>query len=181
MFSFLIELRLVTDGRPDGQTQIHSIYRASIALRGKNRAWSAPEKIKYVKTKQNNACSISHFLKFSYVTNFSVCETRIWWKLQTISKAPFTRYNLLSNRPVVSCMQTFNRLSNPFDNRYDNRLYRVYVRTTGWMFVYTIQPVVKPVVQPVWQPVVSCTRGITITNSNESWARMNDCVSLLHL
>jgi len=26
--------------------------------------------------------------------------------------------------------------------------------TTGWMFVYTIQPVVKPVVQPVWQPVV---------------------------
>jgi len=58
------------------------------------------------------------------------------------TKAPFTRYNLLSNRlsnrfgnrvnvcihettgglPVVSCMQTFNRLSNPFDNRFDNRL-----------------------------------------------------------
>jgi len=32
--------------------------------------------------------------------------------------------------------------------------------TTGWMFVYTIQPVIKPVVQPVWQPVVSCKRGI---------------------
>ena len=35
--------------------------------------------------------------------------------------------------------------------------------TTGWMFVYTIQPavqsVVKPVWQPVWQQVVSCTRG----------------------
>jgi len=29
-------------------------------------------------------------------------------------KAPFTRYNLLSNR-----------LSSPFDNRFDNRLYRV--------------------------------------------------------
>ena len=27
--------------------------------------------------------------------------------------------------------------------------------TTGWMFVYTIQPVVKP----DWQPVVSCKRG----------------------
>jgi len=33
--------------------------------------------------------------------------------------------------------------------------------TTGWMFVYTIQPVVKPVVQPDWQPVVSCKRSIT--------------------
>jgi len=47
------------------------------------------------------------------------------------------------------------RLSNPFDNQ----LYRVYEHatgcqtglTTGWMFVYTIQPVVKP--------VVSCKRG----------------------
>jgi len=32
--------------------------------------------------------------------------------------------------------------------------------TTGWMFVYTIQPVVQLVVKPVWQrveqPVVSC-------------------------
>jgi len=34
--------------------------------------------------------------------------------------------------------------------------------TTGWMFVYTIQPVVKPVVQPVSQPVVSCKRGFTV-------------------
>jgi len=36
--------------------------------------------------------------------------------------------------------------------------------TTGWMFVYTIQPVVKPVVQlvPVLQPVVSCERGIRL-------------------
>jgi len=33
--------------------------------------------------------------------------------------------------------------------------------TTGWMFVYTIQPVVKPVVQPVWQPAVSCKRGFS--------------------
>ena len=94
-----------------------------------------------------------------------------------IHLAPFTRYNLLSNR-------------------FDNRLYRVYKHstgcqtrlttgltngwivytagcqtgcqtrlttglTTGWMFVYTIQPVVKPVVQPVWQPVVSCKRGFS--------------------
>ena len=34
--------------------------------------------------------------------------------------------------------------------------------TTGWMFVYTIQPVVNPVVQPVWEPVVSCKRGLII-------------------
>ena len=45
------------------------------------------------------------------------------------AKAPFTRYNLLSNRLL---------------NRVDNRLYRVYKHstgcqtglTTGWMFVY---------------------------------------------
>ena len=40
------------------------------------------------------------------------------------------------------------------DNPFDNRL------TTGWMSVYTIQPVIKPVVQPVSQPVVSCKRGL---------------------
>ena len=51
-------------------------------------------------------------------------------------KAPFTRYNLLSNR--LSNPFNNNGLSNPFDSRFDN-----------WMFVYTIQPVVKQVVQPV--------------------------------
>jgi len=40
------------------------------------------------------------------------------------------------------------------------------VAQTGWMFVYTIHPVVQPIAQPVvqpyWQPVVSCKRGITV-------------------
>jgi len=31
-------------------------------------------------------------------------------------------------QPPVSCIQTFNRLSNPFDNRFNNRLYGVYSR-----------------------------------------------------
>jgi len=49
---------------------------------------------------------------------------------------------------------------------------------TGWLFVYTIQPVVKPVWQPVcivytniqpvvipvWQQVVSCKRGLTVVH-----------------
>ena len=34
--------------------------------------------------------------------------------------------------------------------------------TTGWMFVYTIQPVVILVWQPDWQQVVSCKRGFRI-------------------
>jgi len=48
-----------------------------------------------------------------------------------ICLAPFTRYNLLSYRLTTGC--------------------NVYTAgcQTGWMFVYTIQPVVKPVVQPV--------------------------------
>ena len=85
-------------------------------------------------------------------------------KFQT--KAPLTRYNLLSNR-----------LSNRFDNQvnvciHDTTGCQTRCQTgcttrlttgltTGWMFVYTIQPVVNPVVQPVWQPVVSCKRGLT--------------------
>jgi len=101
------------------------------------------------------------------------------------------RSTLLSNRlynpvwqPVEQTAVRTTRLSNRFDNRVertvavrstrlsnwvDNRLYRVNKHstgcqtglTTGWMFVYTIQPVVKPVVQQVWQPAVSCKRGIT--------------------
>ena len=67
---------------------------------------------------------------------------------------------------------SFNRLSNRFYNRFDNWLYRVNKHptgcqaglttrlTTGWMFVYTIQPVVNTVVQSVWQPVVSCKWGM---------------------
>jgi len=91
------------------------------------------------------------------------------------------------------------RLHDTTGCRFDNRVKRTAVRstgcqtglynrfdkhslTTGWMFVYTIQPVVKPVVkrvwqpcwtnsfsfnrlsnrvvQLVWQPVVSCKRGL---------------------
>jgi len=60
------------------------------------------------------------------------------------------------------------RLLNRLYNELDNRLYRVNKHpagcrtglttglTTGWMFVYTIQPVVKP------QPVVSCKRGMSV-------------------
>jgi len=83
------------------------------------------------------------------------------------SKAPFTRYNLLSNR-----------LSGRFDNRvnvciHDTTGCQTRCQTgcqtrlttgltTDWMFVYTIQPVVRPVVQPVWQQVVSCKRGLML-------------------
>jgi len=41
--------------------------------------------------------------------------------------------------------------------------------TTGWIFVYRIQPVAKPVIQPVSQPVVSCKRYIT----NKSYEQIN--------
>jgi len=46
-----------------------------------------------------------------------------------ITRAPFTRYNLLSNR-------LSNRLSNGFDNRFDNRLwlYRVYSWLSNWLY-----------------------------------------------
>jgi len=55
--------------------------------------------------------------------------------------------------------------------------------TTGWMFVYTIQPlvqlhgctieqpVVKPVWQPVWQQVVSCKRGYKLHSVVHGYGR----------
>ena len=83
------------------------------------------------------------------------------------SKAPFTRYNLLSNR-----------LSNRFDNRVNVCIHdttgcqtgcqtRLTTGLTTGCIVYTnIQPVVKPCLSnrlynPVWQPVVSCKRGLS--------------------
>ena len=44
-------------------------------------------------------------------------------------------------QPVVSCIQTFNWLSYPFDYRFDNRLYRVYSRLSNRLY------------NPVWQSV----------------------------
>ena len=99
-------------------------------------------------------------------------------------EAPFTRYNLLSNR-FDNWLHRVYKHSTGCQTRFYNQLYRVYEHsagcqtglTTGWMFVYTIQPVVKPVVQPFWQPVVSCKRGIRnhihlmrLPTSRPSWS-----------
>ena len=106
---------------------------------------------------------------------------KILWPVFYSSKAAFTRYNRLSNplsNPLTTGCIVYTNIQ-PFDSRFDKRLYRVYSRLSnrvcqtgchkpfdnrshnGWMFVYTIQPVVKPVMQPVWQPVASCKRGLT--------------------
>jgi len=54
---------------------------------------------------------------------------------------------------------------------------------TGWMFVYTIQPIVQPVVKPVWrpvgQPVVSCIQTfnrLPIRLDNRFDNRLNACL-----
>jgi len=70
------------------------------------------------------------FLLLWFRTNTSkFIRTNSFILLCVHPKAPFTRYNLLSNR---------------FDNQLN---------------VCTIQPVVKPVVKPVSQPVVSCIQA----------------------
>ena len=69
------------------------------------------------------------------------------WNLDLLSQT-HTQYELLN--PVYTTQPVLNALC----NRFDNRLYRVNKHPTGgWMFLYTIQPVVKPVVKRVWQPV----------------------------
>ena len=47
--------------------------------------------------------------------------------------------------------QTFNQLSNPFDNWFDKRLYRVYSWLSKWLYnpVCSFKTVVKPVVNSV--------------------------------
>jgi len=82
-----------------------------------------------------------------------------------LTKTPFTRCNLL-----------LNRLSNWFDNRLNNKLYRVHKHPTGsktgcqtglitgWMFVCTMQPVVQPVVQPVISSKRSLTKAQFMSN-----------------
>ena len=88
-------------------------------------------------------------------------------------------------KPVVKpvwqpgkCLYTrYNRLSNPLSIGCQTRL--TTVLTTGWMFVYTIQPVVKPVVQPVWQPVVSCKRGFRPT-IRQHQARYDEIIFLIN-
>jgi len=70
------------------------------------------------------------------------------------------RYNTLANIVQVSVIHSATVCSTGLSIRFDNQLYTRYSRlstlTTGWMFVYTIQPVVNP----VWQQVVSCKRGL---------------------
>ena len=138
--------------------------------------------------------------------------------MNQFSKAPFTQYNLLSNRLSnrfdhrlyrvykhstrlneqwlfvhhgcqTGCTMRFDNwlkeqlfvqhgCQTGLYNRFDNGVERTAVRstrlTTGWMFVYTIQPVVKPVVKPVWQLVVSCKRGLR-SNAEHLNADTNVC------
>jgi len=80
-------------------------------------------------------------------------------------------------QPVVSRIQTFNRLSNPFGNRFDNRLYRVYSRLSNQLYNPVWQSDERTVAvrsirlskrlsirlfwQPLWQPVGCCQSGCT--------------------
>ena len=95
---------------------------------------------------------------------------------------------------IENCNTPFTRYSRLY-NRFDNRQYRVNKHptgcqtglTTGWMFVYTIQPVVRSVWQPVWQPCwtnrlfvqpvvkLGCTTSLTNTVSQPCW--MNSWLS----
>ena len=93
-----------------------------------------------------------------------------FWLLSVyvVSKAPFTRYNLLSNRFGQTVLY----------NRFDNRVER-----TVCSFNTVVKPVVQPalttglttasfnrlsnwVVQPAWQPVVSCKWGLSDSIGN---------------
>jgi len=53
-------------------------------------------------------------------------------------------------QPVVSCIQTFTRLSNRFDNRFDNRLYRVNGALSTGMTVPWRKPDATTVTQDVY-------------------------------
>jgi len=94
-------------------------------------------------------------------------------------------------QPVVSCIQTFNQLSDPFDNWFDKRLYSVYSRLYN-RFDNGVERTTRlsnrvcqtgcttqfdnrlneqccsfnTVVKPVWQLVVSCKRCFTVSRKD---------------
>jgi len=111
---------------------------------------------------------------------------------------PASRVHHISDRHSKTQFTLYNR----FENRFDNRLYRVNKHptgcqtalTTGWMFVYTIQPVVKRiwqpvertatvrstrlshrVVQPVWQPAVYTIQPVVKPVWQRVWQPVVSC------
>ena len=78
-------------------------------------------------------------------------------------KAPFTRYNLLSNRLSNRFDNMLHRVykHSSVDNRFDNRLYRVHSRLSNRLL--------NRLYNRFWQPVVSCKRGITVSTEEPSW------------
>ena len=72
--------------------------------------------------------------------------------------------------PVSLCWTnshcSFSRLS----NRLSNGL------ATGWMFVYTIQPIVKPVCQSDWQPLVSCIQTFNRLSNRLTTGLTTGCI-----
>jgi len=67
-------------------------------------------------------CPAKHWK--AYVTRDNTMAVDIMWRQRANNtKAPFTRYNLLSNR-----------LSNPFDNLFDKRLCRLYNRLSNRLY-----------------------------------------------
>ena len=95
-------------------------------------------------------------LNFNF-PHFFLKATVLWRRHQRLWNPPLhdttgcqiRLYNRFDNRLYrVNKHPTGCQLSNGFGNRFDK-----HGLTTGWMFVYMIQPVVKPVVKRVWQPV----------------------------
>jgi len=96
-----------------------------------------------------------------------------WYMVPQTTHITVLDADLLSS-PVYTIQPVVKHCQIGCTTRFDNRLNeQLFVQhgcqtrlttglTTGWMFVYTIQPAVNPVVQLVWQPVVSCKRGFRI-------------------
>ena len=112
----------------------------------------------------NERLFVQHGCQTRLTTGLTTCCI-VYTNIQPVVK------QCLSNRlynpvwqPVERTAVRSTRLSNRYLSRYTNNIESVNGcqtcfttnLTTGWMFVYTIQPVVKP----VWQQVVSCKRGL---------------------
>ena len=103
---------------------IHSCYRATSEHSLNRSAISDRRKDRRIYTTRVNRQRNKHERRrrLTRASENLSPETKTNKKTCVKYKAPFTRYSLLSNR-----------LSNPFDNRLENRLYRVYKHSTGCM------------------------------------------------
>ena len=140
------------------RVKTHCFLEGWVSLSQDFRGRGRPSRIFLVSRKLGTFCYLKPRLH-----DTACCQTGWTTRFDNwLNEQLFVQHSIVYTniQPVVKpCLS--NRLYNPVwqpVERHGCQTGCEACLTTGWMSVYTIQPVVKP----VWQTVVSCTRGLTV-------------------